>query len=523
MLLTLDDAVAIGDGQDVTVTYAATSGNHTDADNSSDSRVELADFVAAVTNGSTLDITAPTLSSSTLSTNGKVITLTFDEALASQSSPADILAGFTVTAGDTTIASSNITASQATSDTQVLLTLDDAVAIGDGQDVTVTYAATSGNHTDADNSSDSRVELADFVAAVTNSSTLDITAPTLSSSTLSTNGKVITLTFDEALASQSSPADILAGFTVKAGDTTIASSNITASQATSDTQVLLTLDDAVAIGDGQDVTVTYAATSGNHTDADNSSDSRVELADFVAAVTNGSTLDITAPTLSSSTLSTNGKVITLTFDEALASQSSPADILAGFTVKAGDTTIASSNITASQATSDTQVLLTLDDAVAIGDGQDVTVTYAATSGNHTDADNSSDSRVELADFVAAVTNNSTRDIVAPNVLFSDSATEVAANGTDITLKFSEGLAGITDDVSGNVRGQFTVLVNGASNPLNSISRSSADVITLVVANKISSSDLVSISYSQSSGNEVVDDQSSPDARNYLADFAGISQ
>ena len=66
-----------------------------------------------------------------------------------------------------------------------VLTLDDAVAIGDGQDVTVTYAATGGNHTDADNSSDSRVELADFVAAVTNSSTLDITAPTLSGPTLS--------------------------------------------------------------------------------------------------------------------------------------------------------------------------------------------------------------------------------------------------------------------------------------------------------------------------------------------------
>ena len=141
---------------------------------------------------------------------------------------------------------------------------------------------------------------------------------------------MITLTFGEALASQSTAADILAGFTVKAGDTTIASSNITATQATSDTQVVLTLADAVAIGDGQDVTVTYVGSSGNHTDADNSSDSRVALADFVAAVTNSSTLDITAPTLSSSTLSANGKVITLTFDEALASQSTAADILAGF-------------------------------------------------------------------------------------------------------------------------------------------------------------------------------------------------
>ena len=318
-------------------------------------------------------------------------------------------------AGDTTIASSNITATQATSDTQVVLTLDDAVAIGDGQDVTVTYVGSSGNHTDADNTSDARVALADFVAAVTNDSTLDITAPTLSSSTLSANGKVITLTFDEALASQSTAADILAGFTVKAGDTTIASSNITATQATSDTQVVLTLDDAVAIGDGQDVTVTYVGSSGNHTDADNTSDARVALADFVAAVTNSSTLDITAPTLSSSTLSANGKVITLTFDEALASQSTAADILAGFTVKAGDTTIASSNITATQATSDTQVVLTLDDAVAIGDGQDVTVTYVGSSGNHTDADNSSDSRVALADFVAAVTNSSTLDITAPTV------------------------------------------------------------------------------------------------------------
>ena len=86
MVLTLDDAVAIGDGQDVTVTYVGSSGNHTDADNTVVmAHVALADFVAAVTNSSTLDITAPTLSSSTLSANGKVITLTFDEALASRS------------------------------------------------------------------------------------------------------------------------------------------------------------------------------------------------------------------------------------------------------------------------------------------------------------------------------------------------------------------------------------------------------------------------------------------------------
>ena len=148
---------------------------------------------------------------------------------------------------------------------------------------------------------------------------MDVPAPTLSSSTVDATGEVITLTFAEALLkAQADSAAIKAGFTVKVGDTTIDASKITGTQNGDKTQVILTLADDVAIGTGQNVTVGYAKSAGNHVDTDNSTDARVEVADFFATVASSSSLDVTAPTLSSSTLdASTTKVITLTFAEAL--------------------------------------------------------------------------------------------------------------------------------------------------------------------------------------------------------------
>ena len=94
--------------------------------------------------------------------------------------------------------------------TQVILTLADDVAIGTGQNVTVGYAKSTGNHVDTDNSTDARVEGADFFATVASSSSLDVTAPTLSSSALDATGKIHALTFAEALKAQADSAAIKA-------------------------------------------------------------------------------------------------------------------------------------------------------------------------------------------------------------------------------------------------------------------------------------------------------------------------
>ena len=124
-----------------------------------------------------------------------------------------------------------ITGTQNGDKTQVILTLADDVAIGTGQNVTVGYAKSAGNrNVDTDNSTDARVEVADFFATVASSSSLDVTAPTLSSSTLDATGKVITLTFAEALKAQADSAAIEAGFTVKVDGATIDASKTTGTQ-----------------------------------------------------------------------------------------------------------------------------------------------------------------------------------------------------------------------------------------------------------------------------------------------------
>ena len=68
-------------------------------------------------------------------------------------------------------------------------------------------------------------------------------------------------------------------------------------------------------------------------------------------------------------------------------------------MKVGDATIDASKITGTQNGDKTQVILTLADDVAIGTGQNVTVGYAKSTGNHVDTDNGTDARVEVARFL----------------------------------------------------------------------------------------------------------------------------
>ena len=137
------------------------------------------------------------------------------------------------------------------------------------------------------------------------------------------------MTFAETAKAQADSAAIKAGFTVKVGDTTIDASKITGTQNGDKTQVILTLADDVAIGTGQNVTVGYAKSTGNHVDTDNSTDARVEVADFFATVASSSSLDVTAPTLSSSTLDATGKGYYVDVATVLKAQADSAAIKAG--------------------------------------------------------------------------------------------------------------------------------------------------------------------------------------------------
>ena len=102
-----------------------------------------------------------------------------------------------------------------------------------------------------------------------------------------------------------------------------------------------------------------------------------------------------------------------------------------------------------------------------------------------------------------IENNSTTDLAAPTFLATNAATAVAANGTSVALKFNENLSGITD--SAELRDQFAIKVNGVERATTAATLSSDTLtFTLSTANKIASSDVVTIEYAQASSYEIKD-------------------
>ena len=185
----------------------------------------------------------------------------------------------------------------------------------------------------------------------------DTTAPTLS--TAAVNGATLTLTYDEALDTNSVPA--ASAFTVLVGGVARTVSDV----AVGGSAVTLTLSSAVT--DGQTVTLSYTVPASNPIQdaASNGADALTNQ-----AVTNNT--DTIAPALSTATPPTvDGATLVLTYDEALDGNSVPA--ADAFTVKVDDSAVALAN-TGAVAISGSTVTLTL--AAATTAGQTVTVGYA---------------------------------------------------------------------------------------------------------------------------------------------------
>ena len=162
-------------------------------------------------------------------------------------------------------------------------------------------------------------------------------------------GKILYVTFDEALDAGSQPAG--RAFTVSGGRTG------TGRAAVSGVTVTVTLDAAVA--PGETVTVSYT-TPDSHPLRDLA---EREVASFTGQPVTNTTLDTPAPTVERAAV--DGNTLTVTFDEALDAGSQPAG--RAFTVSGGRTG------TGRAAVSGVTVTVTLDAAVA--SGETVTVSY----------------------------------------------------------------------------------------------------------------------------------------------------
>lgn len=210
----------------------------------------------------------------------------------------------------------------------------------------------------------------------------DVTAPTLVSAVIDAAGTTLTLTYDEALDTGSSPAT--GAFSLAGTARTVSGVNVTGMT------VVLTLSGAVAQG----ATVTVSYTAGASPIQDTAGNDAANLTN--QAVTNNSTSDQTAPTRSSIAVNAAGSKIIVTYNETLDGASVPA--LGAFTL-AGP---ALSVLTGTPAIVGATVELSVTPAICV-DESGITLSYTAGGSPVQDAAGN-----DAANFTTqTVTNNST--------------------------------------------------------------------------------------------------------------------
>jgi uncharacterized repeat protein (TIGR02059 family) len=470
-------ASTVGTGQAVTFAYVAPTSNGSNSNSAIQDAIGNDSLSlssrAITTNGSTVDLTAPVISSAAINSAGTVLTLTYNEALSSTTAPAS---RFTVTVGGVTRGLNTAIVSGST----VQLTL--ASAVGASQTVTVDYSApsvdgTTLNSAVQDSSGNDAITLTS--RAVTNSSSVDQTAPTISSSVLGTTGTALTLTYNEALNATTAPTS---SFTVLVGGESRTVSNASVSGST----VVLTLSPAAERN--QAVSVAYSAPTVDTANSNSAIQDTVgnDAITFTArAVTNNSTIDTVPPVFVSAVLAANGTTLTMTYNEALNAT----------TAAVGDFAVSvngSPAIISARSVSGSTVVLTLSSA-AQGSAA-VTVAYLAPSASNLTTNNAVQDTTgnDAASLTAtAVTNNSTE---GPPRLVSAA---VLSNGTQVTLTWSEQL-GSSSYSTGSL---FTILVNGSPVSYGGMGYSSpGSSFTLNVSPTITSNQTVTVSYAAPASN-----------------------
>jgi uncharacterized repeat protein (TIGR02059 family) len=465
-------ASVIGQGLTVTVSYAAPTSS-TSTTNSAMQDVIGNDALSvvsrAVTNGSTVDTTPPVYVSSAVDTSGTTLTLTYGEAIFATTAPTT---AFTVTVNAVQVTVNSVTVSGST------IQLGLASTVGAGQPVTFAYVAPASNGSTSnsaiqDAAGNDSVSLASR-AITTNSSTVDLTGPVLSTAVVNNLGTVLTLTYNEPLSSTTAPAS---RFTVTVGGV---SRDVT-SAVVSGSTVQLTL--ASTVGASQAVTIAYLAppvdgTISNSAVQDSSGNDALTLS--ARGVTNNSTIDLTGPAISSSILAANGTTLTLSYNEALNATTAPTS---AYTVLVDGLSRTVSNAVVSGST----VVLTLTPAV--DRGQVVTVSYSAPTPESATTNNAIQDTVgndAISLNARAVTNNSSVDTTPPVFV----SAVLAANGTTLTMTYNETLGPTSTTAA---IGDFAVSVNGSPATISARSVSGSTVV-LTLSSAVQGSATVTVAY-----------------------------
>ena len=470
-------ATAVRELQDVTVTYTDPTGDDDTYAIQDAAGNDAADLIGhKVTNASTvLDQVAPIFESVTMSTDGATITLTYDEILDGDSGPAT--ANFQIMVQGERRDVSTATVNGKTVELRL------ANAITTGQTVTVTYNDPTVGIDDLNAIQDrAGNDAASLInEGVTNTSEVsDSTAPKFVRAVMSSDGRSITLTYDEVLNDGNGPGTT--DFTVTVDEVSAEPSQVSLSGRT----VLLRL--GTGVQSRQDVSVSYTDPTGDD-DAnaiqDAAGNDAVSLID--QEVANASTvLDEVAPVFQSATTSGDGTKIILTYDEILDSAKKPAT--ANFEITVQGEARGASTVTVIGKT----VELGLGSAVTTG--QVVTVAYTDPT-DGVDDTNAIQDRAgnDAADLTGQEVTNASgaADTTAPKFLRA----VLASDGWTITLTYDE----VLDDQNKPATTYFAVTVDGDSEAISSLDVRDRTVLLFLVGRVPSLKD-VKVAYTDPSAN-----------------------
>ena len=304
--LTLQNKLTTGNGVYVAYTAPTVDAAKTNAaiqDVSGHDAVSLA--AAFVAN--TTDSVAPTFSSASINAAGTQVTITLSEAMdALKTAAANAYAVQISEGGSTRSVGVN---SVSVSGNQVTLTLNERVQTATAG-IQVSYWAPTGNSSDAAALQDLAGNDAASFLGQTVLNNVDLTPPLVTKTSL-LNSKTLVLEFSEDLAATTAASQ---AFVVQVDGVTNAVTAVKVSGKTLE----LTLTNAVATGNV--VTWRYDAPTGNAS-ATNAAVQDLVGNDMTTVTTQ--TLDTIRPTLTRAETSTNGSVITMTFNEPLLSTSLP--------------------------------------------------------------------------------------------------------------------------------------------------------------------------------------------------------
>ena len=416
------------------------------------------------------DDTAPQYQSATV--NDATLTLLFDEALDTGSVPRG--SDFTVTV-DSDSGTVNAVAIDAATPTEVTLTL--ASAVTDTATVTLGYTEPTSNPlTDAAGNA-----VATFAGEAVTNLTADKVAPVFQSATVS--GATLDLDFDEALDAGSEPAPGAFFVTVENARRTVATNGVDVSEAT----VTLNLSSAVAAGDA--VRVRYAKPS-NRPLTDAAGNAVNSFSDQRVA---NRTVDTTAPAFQRAAV--DGKVLTLTFDEALDPDSVPSPDAFTATVGGAPRALVPDNrIRRGVALVGATAVLRLVSAVT--DTAVVEVRYTQPGSNPL--------RDDAGNPVAAFPNQTvSNDTSALPVLV-----HATVNGEELIVTFNKAI--ILGDGTG-----FRVRVNGTRRSTGQTAVGGDELVEFDLSPPVTSRDAVTLSYTRSAATVKLEDG----AGNEVASFS----